>query len=293
MIKKFYTLLLAVGVVLCFSTCDLVNPEESIPAYIYVPDFQLTTTAGQGTNSNKITDVWLSVNGNFLGVYTLPALIPILAEGEQTIILEAGIKDNGINATPEIYPFYKPFEIKRNLKPNVVDTIRPVTTYRDNARFSFIEPFEQESHLFQDLRTGNNFNRIQITREGAFEGNAAWIRMDTNNPILELATNIRFEDLKAKGGLVYLEVNYKSEVPVIFGLIGYPEGAATGVPLYDPGFLPSNEWNKIYFNLSSLLIGSIYSEFQIAFQSVLPNQNGVFTQNSASIWLDNIKLVRF
>lgn len=55
------------------TSCDVINPTEDIPAYIYIADFQLNTNPNQGTSSDKITDVWVSLNNDFLGVYPLPA----------------------------------------------------------------------------------------------------------------------------------------------------------------------------------------------------------------------------
>ncbi|MDX1939347.1 MAG: hypothetical protein SFU99_02280 [Saprospiraceae bacterium] len=277
---------------LFLGACDLINPSEEIPAYIYVTTFQLNTSPNQGSNSNKITEAWLTVNGNFLGAYTLPTLIPILENGEQDITLEAGIKDNGIGATPEIYPFYQPYKIKVDLQPNEVDTIRPITSYRSETKFAFIERFEDNGHIFRDLRSGTDFNRIQITSEGAFEGKSGLIQLDKDNPVAELATVSDYSNLKEKGILVYLEVNYRSEATVIFGVQGYKNGVA-GDPVFDPGFLPSANWNKIYFNLSGLVANSNYDQYKILLQTILPNKNGVFTQNNANVWLDNVKLVHF
>lgn len=289
--KTIYNILLF-ALILFPVSCDLVNPDEAIPSYIYVTPFQLNTNSNQGTNSSKITEAWLMVNGDFLGAYALPALIPILYTGEQTITLEAGIKDNGIAATPEIYPFYQPFTTKVDLRVDEVDTLRPVIGYRSEARFAFIENFEDNGHVFRDLRAGTDFNRIQIVSEGAFEGKSAFIQLDRDNPAVELATVGTYQDLTSKGIRVYLEVNYKSEAPVIFGVQGFKNGLP-GTAIFDPGFLPSDNWNKIYFNISPLVAGGDFDEYKILFQSILPNNNGNFTQNNANVWLDNIKLVHF
>lgn len=272
--------------------CDFINPSESIPSYIYVPDFKVVTSLSQGTNSNKITDVWVTVGNEFQGVYSLPALISVLAVGEQTVVLEAGIKDNGISAKGRVYNFYQNFQSKINLASNEVDTLLPTISYRAETRFAFIENFEQSTHLFRDLRIGDDFNKIQITREGAFEGNAGVFMLDKNNPTVAIATLNTYNNLTTKSAAVYLEVNYKSEVDVIFGVVGYKNGMALNT-LYDPGFVARADWNKIYFNISSLVAGSSYDAYKIILQSALPSQNNIFTKDKASVWLDNIKLVHF
>lgn len=285
--------------VLCWSGCDIINPAEEIPAYIYVEDFQLLTDpANEGSASSKITDVWVSVGdqNDFLGAYNLPALVPILASGEQEIILSAGIKDNGIISTPEIYVFYKDYREVIDLKPGEIDTIRATTRYIDEAKFGFIEDFEDEGFIFQDDLDGDENSTIIRTTSEVFEGDySALITLDTSATAIAVATTQRFRDLMENGVYVYLEVNYKSEVPVIFGIVGHREGIFNeGVPVYDPGFAAKDEWNKIYFNFTELLFQeNTFEEFQITFQSVLPFDGGSFTTDRARIWLDNIKLVHF
>lgn len=285
----YYILILSL---LLNTACDLVNPDEAIPAYIYVTNFQLNTTSGQGTNSNKITDVWVTVGDENLGVYTLPALIPVFVTGTQSITLEAGIKENGVSAKGRVYPFYQAFQAKIDLQPNEVDTLRPATAYRGETRFAFIENFEQHPSIFRELISGNDFNKIQIIKEGAFEGNSGLFMLDKNNPAVTIATVNRYGNLTTKSANVYLELNYKSEADVIFGVIAYKNGAATNT-IYDPGFRARADWNKIYFNISALVVSSNYDEYKIVLQSALPSLNNVFTKDKASVWLDNIKLVHF
>lgn len=282
--------------ILPLAACDIINPAEDVPAYLYVPDFTLTTNAiTEGSASEKITDVWLSVDGGFLGAYTLPALIPVLELGGRDIALQAGIKDNGINSTPEIYPYYQDFRVNRTLSPGQVDTLRPAIRYRDDVQFAFIENFERNGQIFQDVRRGS-LDQIQIITTDVFEGSASGlITLDSANSVLEVATTERFSGLASRSPFVYLEVNYKSDVPVLFGLIG---NRKNGIPsqeviILDPGFVPKAEWNKIYFNLSYLINEINQEEYQVVFQAFIPIENGQFSRKQANVWLDNIKLLHF
>ena len=278
------------------AACEFINPEEEIPAFLYVPDFELQTSpATQGSNSHKITEVWVSASNQFLGAFSLPAMIPILEMGATEISLQAGIKDNGIAGRPEIYPFYTEDRRTIELIPGQIDTIRPLITYREETRFALIEDFESDSHLFQELRLGADTNRIILTQQDVFEGNSSGtFFLDQMNPIVELATLERYTDLITKSVQVYLEVNYKSESPVIFGIIGQEQNnPQSGIPAYDPGFAPIKTWNKIYFNLSLLILENAFPEYQLSLQAFLPIQDGTFTEDNARVWLDNIKLVHF
>lgn len=269
------------------SGCDVINPEEPIPAFLYIKPFILTTDAEtQGTDDSKITEGWVFVNGDFLGVYDLPALVPILAEGSAEVRIEAGVKENGVSLTPDINPFYEPYRINLNLAPTIIDTLQPTTTYVDIARFGFIEDFEDaESVVFGDSIIGGQL--FERTQTGVFEGQYAGTLLLTKDaPLLELATTANLSGLLERGVYVYLEVNYRSEAPVIFGIIAPESGNYNRY--YDPGFVAKDSWNKIYFNMAPLIFNSQEEEYQLSFQALLPN--GV---DSARVWMDNIKLVHF
>lgn len=283
---------------LSVSACDLINPEEEIPSYIWIAPFEVQTTPGtQGSASAKITEVWVSVDGSFFGVYPLPAKIPILKTGNSKIKLEAGIKDNGISTTPEIYPFFQALEYNIELKANEIDSIRPKAAYRSGIRFAFVENFENNSHVFQTLVTGNESNRMSIANEGAFEGSGSGlIQLSNQYPAVELATRNTYSGLLAKGTAVYLELNYKAEVPLLVGVIAYKAGNinAGGQILYAAGFNASENWNKIYFNLSRVVADSKLDEYQIILKTEIPkNADGTINRSNAKIWLDNVKLIHF
>lgn len=290
-------LLAAVCTVLLLPACDLFDTEVDIPAYLYIPEVRVETDfASEGTASAKLTEVWVTVNGSFLGAYPIPATIPILASGDTEIAVQAGIKDNGISSMPEIYPFFAADERIINLSANETDTLRPVFRYLSNANFAFIENFEGARQVFEDVRLGEA-TQLSISSEDAFEGSSALrIRLTTDSPIVEAATLQRYQGLVSPFiSTVYLEMDYKSDVPVIFGIVSYNSGGlpGQGTITLDPGFNPSGVWNKIYFNLSLLVIESGLDEHQIVFQTAIPIRNGEFTRDEAEVWIDNLKLIHF
>lgn len=280
---------------LLFHSCELINPDEDIPAYVYIEPFELVTNSAQGSNSQLITEAWLIVDGQFLGAYSLPALAPVLAEGETDIRLEPGIRQNGIISTPDIYVFYEPVDFNVDLQPNEVDTLKPVTRYQDNVKFATVENFDIDAHIFQLDRDGNSQTKIEITSQDAFEGDgSAIIKLTADNPLIEVASSQIFADLDALSPFVYLEVNYKSDISGIFGLIERENGIdMTSEAVYEVGFNPSDEWNKIYFSLTSLIITSNFDAYRLGFQAVLPFGEDGQLIDEGTIMLDNIKLIHF
>ena len=281
---------------LLLPACDLINPEEAIPAYLYVEDFEFhTDLQKEGSKSEKITEVWASIDGAFLGAYDLPATIPVLEQGKGLIRLQAGIKDNGIASSPDIYPFYEIYEIELDLQLGETYELYPVISYQEGIQFGFIETFEGTLNVFQEIRTGGPQDRIYRTDAEVFEGNYSGVLTVTEDqPVIELATLEKYSGLLDNGFSVYLEMDYKSEAPVIFGLIGSDVGSGgLSVELYHAGFKPKDSWNKIYFNFSQLVLEGDFDQYKVTMEAYLPQEGGVFTTSSAKVWLDNVKLVYF
>ena len=274
----------------CWS-CDIINPEEQVPAYLAIEPFTFNTVVGaQGTASAKIVEAWVFIDGAFLGVYDLPATVPVLAVGPTDIRIDAGIKENGVNDRPEPYPFFESYEVRLNLEANTTEVIQPTTRYTTNTKFAFIEDFEDtRPRIF----TETIFGQTELTRtqsevfEGNFSGQFSVTREE--RPLVEISSSIDFNGLQDEGIFVYLEVDYKSDAAVAWGIAGERNAGSGQQQFYDPGFNPSLEWNKIYFHLSPLIFDAGIEDYKIAFQAFLTESS----PDSAIVFLDNIKLVHF
>ena len=82
-------------------SCEVINTEEDIPSIISIESIEV-----DGNHSSNITDAWVYIDNEFQGVFPLPANFPVLKTGELEIIIEAGIKKNGISSSRENYPFF-------------------------------------------------------------------------------------------------------------------------------------------------------------------------------------------
>jgi hypothetical protein len=286
--------------ILCGATllqgCSWIDPPDPRPSWLRLESFTVTTDLrSQGSPSSNITEAWVQVNGVFLGAYPLPADVAVLDTGIQEITISPGIKENGIASTPDIYPFYQEIKIQGNLIPGKTLPVSTRITYRPNTRFPLIEGFENEGHAFQLLLKGNTSNRIQINRINAFEGSGSGlIELNTQGPEVELATTAKYTGLTEKGAFVYLEVDYQSDVPVVFGVIATSKTSGQSAVRFLRGFNPSNTWKKIYFNFSPELSGSVQEDYQVLLRAAIPiNADGTLSRTNARILLDNIKLVHF
>jgi len=278
---------------LFLSSCDIINPEEKIAAYVYVDFFELedNPNVSEGSLDHSINNVQVFVDGDYLGIYTLPALVPVLQEGEKVIFLDPVIRLNGQTFTLGIYPFYERYTGSVDLIPTEVDTVHPVVRYTDGINFAFVEDFELGGTIFDLDRDGNEETFLDVTTEEVFEGDRSGvIFLDRENAFIDVGTTQSDLFPLGEAQQIWLEVNFKSEVGVLYGLLGYDNLGAIASS-FNYGTLAKEEWRKIYFNLTADVIESGFDDYGIAITAGLPFEGGDFTLDSARIYLDNIKLI--
>ena len=277
------------------SACDIINPEEEIPSFIQVNEFQLITNeAVEGSNTHQITDVWAFVNGDALGVFELPATIPVLASGMQNITLFAGIRVNGIRNSPVIYPLYDNYEVNVDLVPEAITLLTPTIEYVSNNVFELLENFENDNINLEALNNGaiNRVTNSTPTLSGNGVGSISLVGEATE--ITSIAT---FVDLPTSGGIpVYLEMDYRTNVELEVGLVGIDISTLTPIQatIFNVVLCPIDDWNKVYIDFQGLLEQSQLDGYQLAFRASTDDTGcgGIPTDNP-EILLDNIKLIRF
>jgi hypothetical protein len=258
-------------------------PENTVPAYIHIPAFNTEANVGQGTSAQKITDVWVYVNGQINGVFPLPATVPIAELGKQDIILFPGIRNNGTRSNPVIYPFINEVKISKDLISNKLDTIKPTLTYLARTKFWMVEDFET-SNTFNINRDNNNAFGFNIAPSG-FEGKCLEATIDKTNPRIEKASKLTAQ-LADNAENIYLEMHYKTEALLSVGIIGFNAATPNGVTTYKITLKPNQEWNKIYINLTNEAKSLQMKDFKIVFEGVLAENT-----TSAKIQIDNVKLL--
>lgn len=282
---------------LLISACDIINPAESIPAYIHIEAFEKHTDEDdEGSDSHAIVDAWVFSGSDFLGNYSLPATFPVLQEGVQDLIIFPGINDNGIGATPSLHRLYERYDVQVDLDPNVTDTLRPVTSYVASAKFTFLEDFNDNNQQFIERIGGDSSAIIQVTTDNAFETGSGRIILTEARPTIEVGSP-RFSVFPQVNLSTYVELDFKTEVDVAMYIRAFNTFDEV---IYRDQLLhiaaASEDWRKIYFNFGdSFNIMQILdpSSYQIVFLSTLPLEDGEFIVDRAEIMIDNIKFVHF
>lgn len=279
--QKLFKFFLVI-VIFSVGSCGLFDNFDENPMFISLKDPSLSTFSNQGSNSHKILDIWVSADGRTLGVFEMPDTIPVYDENEVTSMQYfAGIRRNGTTNDHWQYPFYERINITYDYEPEVVRTDPIEFTYRDDVVFSLVENFSGV-HTFTVDVDEDPSTVVQQVNDGCLEGACGLIALETDTSEIEVASGIGLQDLPTNGTPVFLEVDYKNDIEFSIGLQG--ELGSTGLEQYIILLKPSEEWNKIYLDLSELVQLSGLETFRVLFGS----NNG-----PGNIYLDNVKLLHF
>jgi len=265
--------------------CESIDPAVEVPSYISIDAFDLKTDySTEGTDDHKITDVWVIVDDSSIGAYELPANIPILAGGTSEIRLFGGIQINGIASTRTIYPFFDDTIMSVSLVPGSTVDLTPQISYYPDLTFDWLEDFE----IGSTIQTGFGSDtalKLEYSGAAAMGAQSAVIHVDaTNDYYLGETSGKQFA--LPKGLPIYLELHYASNIEFSIGVI---KNTATGAIIAAPYFnvYPSNEWNKIYVNLTEYIMGQTDAlTFEIYFSC---EWDPLVADNT--VRLDNIKLI--
>ena len=277
------SLLLAVSI---FTSCEIINPPEQVPSYIYIDSFILHGRYDSvGSLSNYITDAWVIVDNEFIGTYELPALIPVLKNGNAKLIIKAGIKENGIAYTRLPYPFYNYIIQNRNFIPKQIDTLTPSVYYLEHGyKMPIYEDFEDANFLFTKTERSNIGLESTDINEQVFEGEYSQIaRLTKAGDLFEIESTSFYQ--LPRGKAIFLELNFKTNILLSVGYI-----AESTTSTYQHTVLnlnPTDNWKKIYINFGNEIdFESTQYVFKI-FVGALKSTSG----DTAVVQMDNIKLL--
>lgn len=272
-------------------SCEKLIHDKGVPSFIHIDKIDFDAGFAQGTDSAKITDAWIYIDNDYLGTYELPATIPLLKSGTQSITIKPGVILNGISATRTIYPFMNNMTEVVNLIPDSSINIPLSTTYVANAKFVWNsvgqEDFEQSGITIDSINgsTTNIFKSKEDIYEGDYSGQ---IHLDNTHSYFIGAT-INDYDIPANKAGTVMELHCKNpETILTIGLFFNLPGGTVSKKEYLYVNLGEN-WKKLYINLTELM--NTYSNadnFKVFFSASLPTG-----KTQADVFLDNIKLIHF
>lgn len=265
--------------------CEIINPEEMVPGVLDIERIDLATTNDQGANTHAIEDIWVTSDG-FLGVFPLPAEVPILANGPTNVLVQAGIRPDGRAGVSIPYPHYQIIDVDLDLEPGIKSSLSPTVEYTEGTKFSFIDGFETNLSVFvNDLDTiaGLGISKsADDVRSGSFAGK---IVLTEAKPLVIASTEIYTDVLNAVRS-IFLEVDYKNEEYLTFQYIYITDSGPRQTEILTLN--KKEEWNKIYFDLSDII--PLQSRENIHGISIVVRAS-LSGEDSATIYLDNLRLI--
>lgn len=261
-----------------------------MPAYVDIPAVSVNATVLEGGGTSKVTDVWVSVNDRSLGVWELPARVPIIASGANTISIAPAVKRNGAFDDRVRYPFYLPYEIEVDLSREGSVPLSPVVVYTGDLSFWW-EGFNEGSNQF-NISDASDTTLLLYTAaehpEVILDGSSCGgFVLTSERPSMSIYTE---EYFTATNGPAYLELDYSTDIEFTIGYRYVENGSYSStpwvvlVPTTSEGGL---RWNKMYIDVSTFLNTSGISQRDFYLAASLPSG-----QSSGHVYLDNFKLVK-
>ncbi len=290
---KYYVIF---TIILLFS-CD--REKEIVPAYVHIKSFTLNTTlVTQGNNSSNIIGASVFANGNPLGIYELPVTIPVLEKGTVEISLQPIIKENGSAQNNFYYRPYSEYSTTLQLEDLKIDTIAPITTYRNNLTMAWIEDFEDQASSLEKTQVSNTNDSLLIipTNTAGVDapfGNSnytGYISLAPSNSETYFELSSLSDYLVPKYGAdVYLEMDIKSNANLQVGI--YADNGVSIIPSDVLLIYGNNTWKKMYINLKSETSDlSSNTKIKPYFFIHKSAEDSLF---QPKIYIDNLKLLYF
>ena len=260
--------------------------SELIPMYFSIDEVDISTTVQQGLPTHGVRDVSVYADGFSIGVYSLPVDVPVL-ESDETLNLDllAVVRNNGIASNPIEYPFFEPISYEYDFGAGETEELDLTFSYSDQVKVINVGDFEISNALSVDTdgQEELEFVRSSETPYGDFCGK---ITLSEGDVGFAKSTFARIARETVIGGPIFLEIDYRNEIPFTVGILRY-EGANLQVPFLKVGLNPQEEWNKAYIELTAELSDDLIEEFTILIGSSPENTA------TGSIWIDNMRLVHF
>lgn len=248
--KKLLIILSFIYMIAIYSSCNIINPDETIPSYIKIEKIdKVTNSLTEGSNSEKISDAWVFVNDQLIGIFELPCLIPVLQSGNSKISIQAGIKVNGISALRFPYPFYRFYVTQAQLTPDSITTLEPEIAYFEDVNFAYRANFDDPSGITLEPTVNSDTSIVVINDPSrVFEGNgSAYAVLTRDSTVMSFQSTVVM-NLPKNGRTVYLEMDYKVNDIFDVGLISItPTNTFSRASLT---LNPTQGWNKVYVNLT-------------------------------------------
>ena len=286
---KYCLLVILSGLI--FGGCNVINPAEPTPTYVHVDSFlfQNTSLPLGITSSHQINSVWAYYNNTPIGVFDLPATIPVITGGQGQLALYPGIAVDGQNNFLSKYPFYKPDTFTLVPQPGNVINCLPKTSYYPDAVFNVFSNANNLQLGIPNFKLASGSSGMGVTTLDSleFDGHATGIitlNAATNDTMSEDSSVLNYpipQNVDA-----YIEFDYKNSAPFSVGL--RPNFDNFVQTVYLNGAYPSDHWQKFYLAVKDFAAQYKGNTYQVFIKAYL-----LAGQASGKVLITNVQLVHY
>ena len=260
--------------------------EAEVPVYLRLEEPEFFIGTNEGTDKQEINEHFVFHNTALLGGYSTGKNIPILAEGEDELLIFAGIRRNAVSTQPNIYFMFLADTMRADFQPGQTYTFKPTYRYSENVLFHFIEEFESGTDFIIDL-DGNNDSRVVPTPGLGYNGTGGGvIDLTKDYPVCLVSTDALYDQFPSIGDVI-IEMTYKTDVEMRVGVRGVTPTTGQSDEEFRVGLRPTDEWTKVYIDVNTLIRGSRHDQFQVLIGAALDT----FQNDQGRVILDDIKFL--
>lgn len=287
--QSTFTILLSVILIVLgsMSSCDLINPEEQIPSFLCIDTIAINPTSLQGTDDHDIVDAWVFENEKLVGVYELPAVVPILKSGESDIRIRPGVKVNGQVGSRWAVEFLEDYIGTIELFEDSVVCVNPTLTFKPNVVIPWQEDFESSSLITLTATDLSQENVLVITGEEAYQSKTALLRLPAGEDFFECKSAEAFP-LPDAGASVILEFTYKCNHVFNVGLLSGNSSTTVQTPILQIN--PTDEWKHIYVSLTQTASAIFTATGHAPFFWYIREEG---MDDEIKVYIDNIRVLHF
>ncbi len=287
--RHFYVFFCIAGIaaLLGGSSCNIINPSEPVPTYVRIDSFGFTgNPAVTGSNSHKITNVYVYFNNAPVGIFDLPATFPVIAKEKGTLTVLPGIYYDGLSGYISIYELYQGKQMELDPQPGGQVSFNPVTSYNPGVLLQSNDEFEGPGVDNSFVKLSGDTSIHNVFNSEVFEGNGSGLIY--LRPGKDSATQIsRVGRALATGKQNFLELDFKGNMPLVIG-VSTTLNTGGGYSAYFIGLKPRSEWGKVYIGLDEFIGVHQGYDYKIMLHTEKPAG-----QTDGYVYVDNVKVISF
>jgi hypothetical protein len=268
--------------------------EDLTPSWLVVDNVVFTTNESvEGPNTHDIVDAWVYIDNQSMGVWEIPFRMPVLDEGEHTLLIIPGIKLNGQTGNRTTNAFYETYSTTINLTKEEETKVVPAFKYKSIIKIIARDDFEDTGVILNPV-TGEDSTKFEIISKNNYPdivkygNNCGMLKLSSADSIVKVVTDLNLPVVQSK---MYLELDYLSTNSFAIGIISETSANVQNDQFPFVGAYRTKEdnyeWKKMYFPLSEQINLNPFAQyFEFYIYGALDNDN-----SEAVIYIDNLKIV--